>query len=125
MKMRFSPAQEHGLIILVAIGIIASGLALLPPLFVSHARITVAPIELSGVKVLLPTFLDSPPKVNLNSAGVDELDELPGIGPAKAESIVAYRTEHGPFHSLDELTDVSGIGSSIIERIADLVTCGE
>jgi len=125
VKMRFSPAQEHGLIILVAIGIIASGLALLPPLFVNHTRITVAPIELSGVKVLLPTFLDSPPKVNLNSAGVDELDELPGIGPAKAESIVAYRTEHGPFHSLDELANVSGIGKSIIERIADLVTYGE
>jgi len=125
VKMRFSPAQEHGLIILVAIGIIASGLALLPPLFVSHARITVAPIELYGVKVLLPTFLDSPPKVDLNSAGVDELDELPGIGPAKAESIVAYRTEHGSFHSLDELINVSGIGKSIIERIADLVTCGE
>jgi len=123
--MRFSPAQEHGLIILVAIGIIASGLALLPPLFVSHARITVAPIELSGVKVLLPTFLDSPPKVDLNLAGIHELEELPGIGPAKAESIVAYRTENGPFHSLDELINVSGIGKSIIDTIADLVTCGE
>ncbi|GEM_PF-1417378 len=125
VKMRFSPAQEHGLIILVAIGIIASGLALVPPLFVSHARITVAPIELSGISVLQPTFLDSPPKVDLNSAGIDKLEELPGIGPAKAESIVAYRTEHGPFHSLDELINVSGIGKSIIDRIADLVTCGE
>lgn len=125
MKMRFSPAQERGLIILVAIGIIASGVALLPPLFVSQVRVTVAPIKLSGARVLLPTFLDSPPKVDLNSAGIDELEELPGIGPAKAESIVAYRTEHGPFHSLDELANVSGIGKSIIDRIADLVICGE
>jgi len=125
VKMRFSPAQERGLIILVAIGIIASGLALLLPSFAHRSKITIAPIEVSGARVLLPTFLDSPPKVDLNSAGIDELEELPGIGPAKAESIVAYRTEHGPFHSLDELANVSGIGKSIIDRIADLVICGE
>lgn len=125
MKMRFSPAQERGLIILVAIGIIASGLALLLPSLGHRSRITAAPIELTGVKVLLPTFLDSPPKVDLNLAGIDELEELPGIGPAKAESIVAYRTEHGPFHSLDELANVSGIGRGIIDKISDLVTCAE
>lgn len=124
MKMRFSPAQEHGLIILVAIGIIASGLALLPPLFVSHARITVAPIELSEVKVLLPTFLDSPPKVDLNSAGIDELEELPGIGEVLAQRIVDYRNEHGPFRSLDDLSNVSGIGKSVIEKISDQVKIG-
>lgn len=125
MKMRFSPAQERGLIILVAIGIIASGLALFLPSLGHRSRITAAPIELTGVKVLLPTFLDSPPKVDLNLAGIDELEELPGIGPAKAESIVAYRTEHGPFHSLDELANVSGIGRGIIDKISDLVTCAE
>ena len=125
MKARFSLAQERGLIILVATGIIASGLALLPPLFVSHARVTVAPIELSGARVLCPTFLDSPPKIDLNSAGIDELNELPGIGEVLAQRIVDYRSEHGPFHSLDELTNVSGIGKSVIERIANLVTYGD
>lgn len=125
MKMRFSPAQERGLIILVAIGIIASGVALLPPLFVSQARFTVAPIEVSGARVLLPTFLDSPPKVDLNSAGIDELNKLPGIGDVLAQRIVDYRTEHGPFHSLDELANVSGIGKSIIERIPELIELGE
>lgn len=125
MKMRFSPAQERGLIILVAIGIIASGVALLPPLFVSQARFTVAPIEVSGARVLLPTFLDSPPKVDLNSAGIDELNKLPGIGDVLAQRIVDYRTEHGPFHSLDELANVSGIGKSIIERIPQLIELGK
>ena len=125
MTTRFSPAQERGLITLVAIGIIASGLVLLLPSLAHHPRITVAPIELSGVRVLLPTFLDSPPKVNLNTAGVDELDGLPGIGEVLAQRIVDYRTEHGPFHSLDELANVSGIGKSVIERIADLVTYGD
>ncbi|MEA3239619.1 MAG: helix-hairpin-helix domain-containing protein [Candidatus Bipolaricaulota bacterium] len=123
--MRFSPAQERGLIILVAIGIIASGVALLPPLFVSQARFTVAPIEVSGARVLLPTFLDSPPKVDLNSAGIDELNKLPGIGDVLAQRIVDYRTEHGPFHSLDELANVSGIGKSIIERIPQLIELGK
>ena len=125
MNAQFSPAQERGLIILVGLGIIASGLALLLPSLAHRPRITVAPIELSGVKVLLPTFLDSPPKIDLNTAGTEELQTLPGIGPSKASSIVAYREEHGPFHSLDELINVSGIGAGIIDKISDLVTCAE
>ncbi len=125
MNAQFSPAQERGLIILVGLGIIASGLALLLPSLAHRPRITVAPIELSGVKVLLPTFLDSPPKIDLNTAGTEELQTLPGIGPSKASSIVAYREEHGPFHSLDELINVSGIGKGIIDKISDLVTCAE
>ncbi|NIA03701.1 MAG: hypothetical protein GWP12_04155 [Nitrospirae bacterium] len=125
MKARFSQAQEWGLVTLVAIGIIASGLALFLPSLGHRSRITAAPIELTGVKVLLPTFLDSPPKVDLNTAGIEELEKLPGIGPSKASSIVAYREEHGPFHSVDELANVSGIGEGIIEKISDLVTCAE
>lgn len=125
MRARFSLAQERGLIILVAIGIIASGLALLLPSFSHRAKITIAPIELSGAKVLPPTFLDSPPRIDLNSAGVDELKTLPGIGEVLAQRIVAYRREHGPFKSLDELTNVSGIGKSVIEKISDLVELGE
>ncbi|MCD6494417.1 helix-hairpin-helix domain-containing protein [Candidatus Bipolaricaulota bacterium] len=121
MRVRFSLAQERGLIILVAIGIIASGLALLIPSFAHRSKITIAPIELSGVKVLLPMFLDSPPKVDLNTAGIDELKELPGIGDALARRIVEYRKSHGPFKALDELDNISGIGPSLIERISDLV----
>lgn len=125
MRTRFSPARERGLIVLVAIGIIASGLALFLPSLVHKAAIEVAPIELSGVRVLRPTFLDSPPRVDLNSAGIEELEKLPGIGPSKAASIVEYREAHGPFHSLDELANVTGIGQGIIDKISDLATCGE
>ena len=66
-------------------------------------------------------FLDSPPKVDLNTAGIDELKELPGIGDALARRIVEYRKSHGPFKALDELDNISGIGPSLIERISDLV----
>ena len=125
MKTRFSPAQEHGLIVLIAIGIIASGLALLLPSLTSHHRITVAPIELSGVRVLQPTFLNSPPKINLNTAGIDELKKLPGIGSVLAQRIIDYRNEHGPFQSIDDLVNVNGIGKSVLERIADMVKFGK
>ncbi len=125
MRPRFSPVQERGLIVLVAIGIIASGLALFLPSLVHRAVIEVAPIELSRVRVLRPTFLDSPPKVDINSAGIEELEKLPGIGPSKAASIIEYREAHGPFRSLDDLANVSGIGEGIIDKISDLVTCGE
>ena len=61
-------------------------------------------------------------KVSLASATVDQLDELPGIGPVTAEKIVDWRTTHGPFRSVDDLDDVPGIGPARIEQLRDLVT---
>ncbi|WP_336621621.1 helix-hairpin-helix domain-containing protein [Streptomyces sp. DH37] len=55
--------------------------------------------------------------VSLNSATVDQLDSLPGIGPVMAQRIIDYRTRHGGFSSVDELREVSGIGE---RRFADL-----
>ncbi|TYB43688.1 ComEA family DNA-binding protein [Actinomadura chibensis] len=49
--------------------------------------------------------------IDLNAATADQLDGLPGVGPVLAQRIVAYRTEHGGFRSVDELREVSGIGS--------------
>lgn len=59
--------------------------------------------------------------VNVNTATPAELEALPGIGPVLAEAIVAYREEHGPFASIDQLEDVSGIGPVTLEEIRDLV----
>jgi competence protein ComEA len=61
-------------------------------------------------------------KVSLANATVDQLDELPGIGPVTAEKIVDWRTTHGPFKSVDDLDDVPGIGPGRIEQLRDLVT---
>lgn len=55
--------------------------------------------------------------VHLNSAGAEELDGLPGVGPVTAEKIVTYREQHGPFTSLDDLDAIPGIGPA---RIASL-----
>lgn len=61
-------------------------------------------------------------KVSLASATVEQLDELPGIGPVTAQKIVDWRTTHGPFRSVEDLDDIPGIGPARIEQLRDLVT---
>ena len=60
--------------------------------------------------------------VNLNTAGLEELDGLPGIGPARAQAILDWRGEHGPFRYVEELVYVEGIGEGILAGLMDLVT---
>jgi competence protein ComEA len=60
-------------------------------------------------------------KVNVNTATVEELQQLHGIGPAKAEAIIAYREEHGPFQKIEDLLNVTGIGVKSLEKIKDQV----
>jgi competence protein ComEA len=59
--------------------------------------------------------------VDLNTADETRLDALPGVGPVIAGRIVAWRQEHGRFSSVDELTEVSGIGDATLERLRPLV----
>jgi competence protein ComEA len=58
--------------------------------------------------------------LNLNTAPREALLTLPGIGPSKADAIVAYREAHGPFASLDAVLKVPGIGPGILARIKGL-----
>ena len=61
-------------------------------------------------------------KVSLSSATAEELESLPGVGPITAQKILDHRAEHGPFRSVDDLDDVSGIGPTRVEQLRDLVT---
>jgi competence protein ComEA len=60
-------------------------------------------------------------KVRLNSATLDELDELPGVGPVTAQQILDYRETNGAFRSIDELDAVPGIGPARLEQLRPLV----
>ena len=103
------------------------------------AALNLAAPLVDGVQVLVPSRAATEPgamssgagaaggvagvaAVSLSSATVEELDELPGVGPITAQKIVDYRAEHGPFASVDDLDAVPGIGPTRIEQLRDLVT---
>jgi competence protein ComEA len=60
--------------------------------------------------------------VNLNAATATQLDSLPGVGPVLAQRIVDYRTQHGPFSSVEQLREVSGIGAAKFANLRSRVT---
>lgn len=60
--------------------------------------------------------------ININTAGVAELDTLPYIGPSKAAAIVAYRQAHGAFARVEDLLNVSGIGEATLAKFKDQIT---
>jgi competence protein ComEA len=60
--------------------------------------------------------------LSLNSASLEQLDMLPGIGPALAQRIVSWRDEHGSFTSVDQLNEVTGIGDKLFAHLQELVS---
>lgn len=60
--------------------------------------------------------------VNINTASLDELDTLPGIGPSKAQNIIDHRNVNGKFQSIEEILNVNGIGTSLYEQIKIYIT---
>lgn len=60
--------------------------------------------------------------IQLNQATAEELQALLGVGPALSERIVVYRTEHGPFKSLEQLTEVKGIGQAKLAKFRKQLT---
>jgi len=60
--------------------------------------------------------------ININTAGVDQLDLLPGIGPTKAQAIIDHRNDHGNFITKEQIMNVSGIGQATYDKIKDNIT---
>lgn len=95
---------------------------------VSDGELIVIGVEPSPGVAADPTGGDAPASgagagpVDINTAGLAQLQTLPGIGPALAQRILDYRTQHGPFRSADDLQNVSGIGPSKYDEIKALVT---
>ena len=62
--------------------------------------------------------------ININTATVEQLDTLPGIGPSYAQAIVDYRTQNGAFKTIEEIKNVKHIGDSVFAKIKDRITVG-
>lgn len=61
-------------------------------------------------------------KINLNTASLNELDTLPGIGPVTSQKIINYREKNGPFTKVEDLLKVPGIGDKLFSQLKDLIT---
>lgn len=71
-----------------------------------------------------PESLVEGERIDLNTAGVYDLCRLPGIGEKRAQAIAAWREEHGPFQTVDELVQVPGIGPGILEGLREYAVTG-
>ncbi len=84
---------------------------------------TATPVPVKGGPAAAPSGTKTPiGKININTATVQELDALPGIGPALGQRIVDYRTENGLFAAPEDLLKVRGIGDALFKELQDLVT---
>jgi competence protein ComEA len=93
----------------------------------SQIRVPLVGEEVAGPLVSGPppvTGGGAPGPVPLNTATAAELEALPGIGPATAAAIVAWREANGPFVAVDQLIEVRGIGPAKLEAVRDLVVVG-
>ena len=102
--------------VIASILILLLGAALIPPGLSAAAGVTAVPSR---------SALENRPTYDLNSVGREDLLAIRGIGPALAERILAYRSRHGAFSSIDELLGIKGIGEKNFEKIADWLTVGD
>ena len=99
-------------------------LCLLLGFFLGSLRSRGAPVTVSARAPAETVRAEPGELVDINRASEAQLQTLPGIGPALAGRIVAYREENGPFRYVYELTNVKGIGSSTLETLRELITLG-
>lgn len=83
--------------------------------------------DLSHIELYIPREGEeqSPQKIDINRAEPWLLEALPGIGETRAQAIVDYRSENGPFKRIEDLLKVSGIGEATFEKIKDLITVSD
>jgi competence protein ComEA len=82
-------------------------------------------IVLFSLLLCLSLSLYAAEAININTADQETLMTIKGVGEKRAEAIVAFRKEHGPFSSVDDLTRVEGIGQSTVDSNRDSLTVGK
>jgi competence protein ComEA len=87
-----------------------------------ESAVNLARFVVDGEQIYVPRIGETDQTLNLNRASAAELEALPGVGPVLAERIVADRDAHGPYASIEDLNRVSGIGDSVIAKIAEVAT---
>ena len=105
----------------VLTGIVWGALFLIAPLWQPGTPVAYTPAlsQTEAAAESAPTQL-----VDLNTSDAETLQTLPGIGPAKAAAIIAYREEHGPFAALQDVANVPGISEQMTEKWAGLAQTG-
>lgn len=107
--------------LVVLAGIVWGALFLIAPIWQPGTPVTYMPAlpQTEAAAESAPTQM-----VDLNTADAETLQTLPGIGPAKAAAIIAYRVEHGPFAALQDVANVPGISEQMTEKWAGLAQTG-
>lgn len=105
----------------VLAGIVWGALFLIAPIWQPGTPVSYMPAlpQTENAAERAPTQL-----VDLNTSDAETLQTLPGIGPAKAAAIIAYREEHGPFAALQDVANVPGISEQMTEKWAGLAQTG-
>lgn len=122
------PAKSDIAVLLITAAALAAMAAATPRSGGEAVVLTARPAESTGV----PALPAEPSEaggirypLDLNTATAEELETLPSIGPARAQRIVEYREEHGPFRYVEDLRNVSGIGEGILAGLMDYVIVEE
>ena len=100
---------------------VADGQQIIVPRRISAAAVGAASGASAGGALAAGAGTAPVERVHLNSATLEQLDTLPGVGPVTAQNIIEYRTENGAFGSIEELDAVPGIGPARLEQLKELV----
>jgi competence protein ComEA len=138
----FTRLQQIGIITLSGIALVGSGLLICYGIaqdrqdkeirFVKNNKVITNVITASNITTSVKTKRQKPEtfvqqddkKININTAGIRELTQLPYIGYVKANRIVEYRKKYGYFNTVEELIKVPGIGKKTLARIRHIITIG-
>jgi competence protein ComEA len=87
----------------------------------NHQLIVIPSIDDKNVAQANSTT-DKQGKININTATLEELDSLPGIGATRAKDIIAYREANGSFKAIEDIKNIKGIGNAAFEKLKDKIT---